>query len=71
MSSDVPRRIGLLGGIVAFCITLLSRLLQHSQPLTAMKKAGLSAAILAVMIWLCAYVVLGLVSDGMRRNKTQ
>jgi len=71
MSSDVPRRIGLLGGIMAFCIALLCGLLQHARPLAAMKKAGLSAAILAVMIWLCTYVVLGLVSDGMRRSSTQ
>ena len=65
---SVQARIGLLGGIVAFCVALLSGLLQHSRPLSAMRKAALSAAVLAVVTWVCACIALSLMSDAARGN---
>jgi hypothetical protein len=66
--SRLPKDIGLLGGIVAFCAGLLVALLCDCPPLAALKKAAYSAALAFPVTWLCAHVAVGVLSDGIRRH---
>jgi hypothetical protein len=66
--NSLPRNVGLLGGVVAFCAALLAGLLGHCPPLMAARKAALCAIALSAVAWLCAHVAVGVVSDGLRRR---
>ena len=71
---SLPRRIGVLGGIVVFCGALLLGLLRDYRPLVAVRKAALSGALLAALTWSCTHIAVSVVRDGSRRrhsdNKT-
>ena len=64
---SLPRNLGLLGGIVAFCAALLLGLLQDYPPLMATRKAAICAVALALVAWLCTRIAIGVMRDGMRQ----
>jgi len=67
-TSSPAKKVGLLGGIVVFCATLLLGLLQDCQPLAAMKKAALPAVLSALVIRLCVQIAFDVVQDGIKRH---
>jgi hypothetical protein len=67
--SDLPKNIGMLGGIVAFSGALLAALLCSCPPLAAARKAGLCAVGVALVAWLCTRVAAGVLYDGVRRHR--
>ena len=64
-------KIGMLGGIVCFCAVLLIGLVQGNSPLAAIKRAGFSAVLLALVLWLCIYIAFGVVRGGLRQHSKE
>ncbi|MFO7956039.1 MAG: hypothetical protein R6X33_02945 [Candidatus Brocadiia bacterium] len=65
--SDLPRRIGMLGGIVAFCAAMMVGLLRDCPPLETGRKALIGAVLLAVVARVGAQLALSVVREGMRQ----
>jgi hypothetical protein len=66
--SKLPKHLGLLGGIVAFCAGLLVALLCECPPLAAARKAGLCALVSGSLVWVCAGIGVGVLQDGLSRR---
>lgn len=66
---SVPRSVGTLAGVVAFCAALLTGLLRQVPPMAAARRAALCALALTVLAWLCAHVALSVVHDGVQRDR--
>jgi len=47
---------------------LLAALVCGCAPLAAAKRAGLCAAAVAAVAWLCGYIAVGVLSDGLWRR---
>ncbi|MFW6118988.1 MAG: hypothetical protein ACOC7S_01480 [Planctomycetota bacterium] len=65
--SDLPRRIGFLGGIVAFCAAMMVGLLRDCPPLETGKKAIIGAVLLALLARVGVQLGLSVVREGMRQ----
>jgi hypothetical protein len=64
--SKVPRRVGLLGAIVAFCGAMMAALLCGCPPPVAARRAAMCAGVCGVVAWLCAAVALGVICQAVQ-----
>jgi nitrate/nitrite transporter NarK len=69
--SSLPKNVGMLGGIISFCGGLLAALLCNCAPLAAARKAAVCAVTVAVVAWLCTYLALGVLSEGVRQRRQE
>jgi hypothetical protein len=66
--SSLPKNVALLGGIAVFCAAMLVSLLNGCLPLTAARRALLSAALVMPVVWLCTRVATSVICDGVRQR---
>ncbi|MFO8008638.1 MAG: hypothetical protein R6V05_12980 [Candidatus Brocadiia bacterium] len=64
---SLPRQAGLLGAVMAFCTAALSALLCSCPPLTALKRGGVCALVVGLLVWAGVWLALGVVRDGLRQ----
>ncbi len=69
--SSFPKSIGLLSGVVAFCVAALVGLSRASAPLTVMKKAAICALVLGLVGRIGANLALKAVRDGLRQYERE
>ncbi|MCK4282842.1 MAG: hypothetical protein KAX44_00890 [Candidatus Brocadiae bacterium] len=69
--SSLPKNVGLLGGVVAFCAAMLVGLLYSCPPLLAMKKAAICGVVVALVARLSTHLAMGVVRDGLRRSRRE
>jgi hypothetical protein len=62
--SKLPKKLALLGGIVAFCLVQLLSMLRGVAPLGSLKRALVSAVVVAAMTGLCARIAAGVLREG-------
>ncbi len=67
--NKLPNRLALLGGIVGFCSAQLLSMLRGVPPISSMKKAVLSAVIVAVLTGLCARIAAGVFREGLHNHR--
>ena len=64
--NKLPKSLATLAAIVGFCAAQLLSMLRGTAPLAAMKRSLLCGLVLAVLAWLCAYVAVGVFSEGLK-----
>ncbi|MGD2175588.1 MAG: hypothetical protein PVJ27_09310 [Candidatus Brocadiaceae bacterium] len=69
--SKLPKDLGVLCGVMAFCAAMLIALLRSSPPLVALKKAGLCGIVLAGVAWIGAHIALSVIRAGLRQYERE
>ncbi len=69
--TKLPRDIGTLFGILAFCAVALVGLLRATPPLAVLKKAAICGLALALVARVGAYLAFGVIRAGLRQNSTE
>ena len=69
--ASFAKRIGMLGGIMTFCVTLLVGLVRHHHPTVLLGRSMFSAAIVAAVLWAGVYVGLVVVDGGLRQHRQE
>ncbi len=69
--SSLPKNVGLLGGVVAFCAAMLVALLCSCPPLLAMKKAAICGVVVGLVARLSTHLAMGVVRDGLRQSRRE
>jgi hypothetical protein len=64
--SSKPARIGLLGGIMAFCLTSMLGLIRQNGVGATLTRATIAALVLTGVLWVSVSVALSVVRDGLR-----
>ncbi len=65
----LPNRLALLGGIVGFCAAQLLSMLRGVPPLGSMRKAIISALVVAALTGLCARIAAGVFREGLGNKR--
>ena len=69
--SSLPKNVGLLAGVVAFCAATLVGLLSSCPPLLTMRKAAVCGIVVALVARLSTRLAMGVVRDGLRQGREQ
>ncbi len=69
--NSLPRQIGLLGAIVAFCAAMLVGLLRDCPPLQTGRRALIGAVLAGIVVQLAVQLALGVLREGLRQYERE
>ncbi len=65
----LPNRLALLGGIVGFCAAQLLSILRGVPPISSLKRAVISALVVAALASLCTRIAASVFRDGLKHPR--